>query len=108
MMERLWTRSFIGTTLTFFFLCFGFYLLLPTLPLYIKQLGVSESQVGLIIGIFTLSAVVARPIIGGLLDLYGRRIFIIWGLVVFALFMYLYSWVSGIILLLLLRIFHGF
>lgn len=107
MMEHLWTKSFIGMTLTLFFLCFGFYLLLPTLPLYIKQLGVSESQIGLIIGIFTLSAVVARPIIGGLLDQYGRRIFIILGLITFALSMYLYSWVSGIVLLLLLRIFHG-
>src|SRR5690625_5130912 len=95
MMDLLWTNSFIVMTLTLFFLFFGFYLLLPTLPLYIKQLGVSESQVGLIIGVFTLSAVVARPIIGGLLDQYGRRIFIILGLIAFALSMYLYSWEIG-------------
>lgn len=107
-MERLWTKSFIGLILTLFFLCFGFYLLLPTLPIYIKELGIDESQLGLIIGSFTLSAVVARPIIGGLLDRYGRRFFIIAGLIVFAISMFLYNWASGILLLFLLRILHGF
>jgi MFS family permease len=106
-MERLWTKSFIGLTLTMFFLCLGFYLLLPTLPVYIQKSGISESQLGLIIGGFTLSAVVARPIIGGLLDRFGRRFFIIAGLIIFAIAMFLYNWASGILLLFLLRILHG-
>ncbi|GAA0381554.1 MFS transporter [Bacillus horti] len=107
-MERLWTKSFIGLIFTLFFLCFGFYLLLPTLPIYIKELGIDESQLGLIIGSFTLSAVVARPIIGGLLDRFGRRFFIFAGLIIFAISMLLYNWASGILLLFLLRILHGF
>ena len=107
-MKRLWTRSFIGLILVLFFLCFGFYLLLPTLPIYIKELGVNESNIGLIIGLYTLAAVVVRPFVGGLLDHFGRRIFIIIGLILFALSMYLYIWVSGIVMLILLRIFHGF
>lgn len=106
-MERLWTRPFIQMTIGMLFLFTGFYLLLPTLPLYIKQLGGSEAQVGLIIGIFTLSAVIFRPIVGGLLDRYGRRPFIVGGLLFFALSMYLYDWVAGILLLVVLRIIHG-
>ncbi|MFM1655203.1 MFS transporter [Brevibacillus sp. B_LB10_24] len=106
-MTRLWTKSFLGLTFTLFFLCLGFYILLPTLPLYIKQLGVSESQLGFIIGAFTLSAVVARPITGGLLDRYGRRFFIITGLILFAITMFLYNWAGGILWLFLLRILHG-
>jgi len=82
-------------------------LLLPTLPIYIKQQGISESQVGLVIGIFTLAAVAVRTLVGGLLDRYGRRIFMIAGLFLFAIAMCLYNWVSGLALLLLLRIFHG-
>lgn len=104
---RLWTSSFIGLTLSMFFLCLGFYLLLPTLPLYIKHSGIGESQLGFIIGGFTLSAVVVRPIIGGLLDRFGRRIFILAGLIIFAVAMLLYNWASGFLLLLLLRILHG-
>lgn len=107
-MERLWTRSFVSLTLTLFFLSFGFYLLLPTLPSYIKEYDVGETQVGLVIGVFTLAAVIARPLVGGLLDRYGRWGFIAVGLLLFALSMLLYNWAGGILLLLLLRIFHGF
>lgn len=107
-MEPLWTRPFIILTLTLFFLSLGFYLLLPALPIYILQQGISESHLGLIIGVFTMAAVVSRPFIGGLIDQFGRRIFIIVGLILFALSMVLYNWASGFILLMLLRIFHGF
>lgn len=106
--EPLWTRSFIILTLTLFFLSLGFYLLLPTLPIYILQEGVSESHLGIIIGSFTMAAVITRPFVGGLIDQFGRRIFIIVGLTLFALSMVLYNWVSGFILLILLRVFHGF
>lgn len=54
-----------------------------------------------------LSAVILRPIVGGLLDRFGRRPFIVWGLLLFALAMYMYDWVGGILVLLALRILHG-
>ncbi|WP_159883290.1 MFS transporter [Paenibacillus puerhi] len=106
-MERLWTKSFIQMTLGMLILFTGFYLLLPTLPLFIKDIGGNDSQIGLAVGMFTLTAVVFRPLVGGLLDRYGRRPFMIWGLVVFTLSMYLYDWVGSIVLLLLLRMLHG-
>lgn len=89
------------------FLFNAFYMLYPTLPLFIKQLGGNESQVGLAMGAFMLSAVILRPLVGGLLDRFGRRPFIIWGLILFILAMYLYNWVGGIAVLLGLRILHG-
>ncbi|MGG4343384.1 MFS transporter [Paenibacillus lautus] len=106
-MERLWTKPFIQMTVGMLFLFTGFYLLLPTLPLYIKHLGGTESQVGLAAGAFTLTAVVFRPMVGGLVDRYGRRAFYVWGLLFFVLSMYLYDWVGSILLLLALRILHG-
>lgn len=62
---------------------------------------------GLATGAFMLSAVVLRPIVGGLLDRLGRRPFIVCGLILFALAMYMYNWIGGIIALLGLRILHG-
>lgn len=106
-MERLWTKPFIQMTVGMLFLFTSFYLLLPTLPLYIKHLGGSETQVGLTAGAFTLTAVVFRPKVGGLVDRYGRRAFYVWGLIFFVLSMYLYDWVGSILLLLALRILHG-
>jgi MFS family permease len=66
-MERLWTRSFILMILGTFFLFTAFYMLYPTLPLFIKHIGGNETHVGLSMGIFMLSAVIFRPVIGGLL-----------------------------------------
>ncbi|GGG08027.1 MFS transporter [Paenibacillus abyssi] len=94
-------------TVGMFFLFTSFYLLLPTLPLFIKQMGGSEAQVGLATGVFMLSAVFFRPIVGGLLDRFGRRPFIVWGLLLFTLAMYMYDWIGGIIVLMGLRILHG-
>lgn len=106
-MERLWTKSFIFMTAGTLFLFTGFYLLLPTLPLFIKELGGNEGQIGLIAGAFMLSAVIFRPIVGVLLDRFGRRPFIVWGLIFFALAMYAYDWIGGIAVLIWIRIVHG-
>ncbi|HDX9611196.1 TPA: MFS transporter [Bacillus toyonensis] len=106
-MERLWTKSFIQMSFAMLFLFTGFYLLVPTLPLFIKEIGGNESQVGLMMGMFTIAAVVIRPIIGGMLDQYGRRSFIIFGLVLFGLTMYSYNLASTIVLLAVLRVIHG-
>lgn len=105
--EKLWTVPFIKLTVAMLFLFTGFYLLLPTLPMYIKELGGNESQIGLTVGAFTITAVIFRPIVGAMLDRYGRRLFMIGGLLFFTICVYLYDWASGIAVLFLLRILHG-
>ncbi|MFP3668462.1 MFS transporter [Priestia sp. SIMBA_032] len=106
-MERLWTKSFILMIMGLLFLFVAFYMLYPTLPLFIKQMGGNESQVGLAMGAFMLSSVIFRPFIGGLLDKFGRRPFIVSGLILFAVAMYMYNWIGGIVILMGLRILHG-
>ncbi|TYP73961.1 MFS transporter [Paenibacillus methanolicus] len=106
-MERLWTGPFVTLTIGMLALFTGFYFLLPTLPLFIQDLGGSQTQVGLVSGVFTLTAVLFRPLVGGLLDRYGRRPFIIGGLLLFAVAMYAYDWIGGIAALLALRFLHG-
>jgi len=105
--ERLWTKSFILMTVGMFYLFTAFYMLYPTLPLFIKEIGGDESQVGLAMGAFMLSSVIVRPFVGGLLDRFGRRPFIIWGLLFFTVAMYMYNWIGGIVVLMVLRILHG-
>lgn len=107
MKERLWTKSFIVMTLALLFLFTAFYMLYPTLPLFITQMGGNQQQVGLAMGALMLSSVIFRPIVGGLLDRFGRRPFMIGGLIVFIISMYMYNWVGGIIMLMALRILHG-
>lgn len=106
-MDRLWTRSFVLMSVGSLFLFTSFYLLLPAMPLFIKTLGGLDSQVGLAAGVFTFAAVVVRPLAGGLLDRYGRRPFLLAGLGLFGLSMYLYGWVGGVAALLVVRLVHG-
>ncbi len=72
------------------------------------ELGGSDSWAGLVVGIFTISAVLMRPIAGRLLDKQGRRGVFILGLIVFLICVVAYNWTSTISVLLMLRFIHGF
>lgn len=106
-MARLWTRSFVLMSVGSLLLFTSFYLLLPPLPLFMKALGGLDTHVGLATGMFTLAAVLVRPLAGGLVDRYGRRPFLLAGLGLFTLTVYLYGWAGGVGALLLLRLLHG-
>ncbi len=85
----------------------SFYFLLATLPAYVQTVGGSEAQVGLIIGVFSLTALLLRPFVGKAADDYGRRVFILAGTAVLALSGGLYIVTSSVLLLLGLRMLHG-
>lgn len=106
-MQGLWTKSYIFMIISMLFLFTSFYMLYPTLPMFIKEIGGDESHVGLSMGVFMLTAVIFRPFVGGLLDRFGSRPFIISGIILFSLSMYTYEWVGGIFILLVLRLLHG-
>ncbi len=87
----------------------AFYFLLPTLPIYaVNVLDANNNQVGYIIGVYALSALLIRPFCGYVLDAYGRRPFYIWALVIFTLLTGSYHFASTFALLLLIRVLHGF
>lgn len=105
--ETLFSRDFILTSLSTFTLFASFYFLLITLPIYIEKIGGTESEIGLIIGVFTISAVTLRPFIGQEVDRRGRKIILISGILVFLISMLLYDYTKNVTSLLLLRVLHG-
>jgi MFS family permease len=106
--ERLWSRDFIKLTLALFLISTAFYFLLPTLPVYvIEVMGVTNKQVGLLIAIYTLAAIIVRPFAGMAVDLYGRKTILISSVIVFTLVFLGYPWIGLFIPLLFLRFFHG-
>lgn len=106
--EPLWTRDFILISIASLFITMGFQMLLPVLPVFSAELGGSDSWAGLVVGIFTISAVLMRPVAGRLLDKQGRRGVFILGLIVFLVCVVAYNWTSTIFVLLILRFIHGF
>ncbi|KJS11466.1 MAG: MFS transporter [Desulfotomaculum sp. BICA1-6] len=104
----LWTRDFILICLANLTIFLGFQMLLPTLPVYVKHLGGDEAMAGLVIGVFTISAVLIRPFVGMALDVYGRKVIYLVGLVIFLLSSLAYNWAPTVAMLLAIRFIHGF
>lgn len=105
--EKLFSRNFVLTTLSTFAVFTSFYFLLVTLPIYIQELGGTESEIGLIIGVFTISAVLLRPYLGREVDRRGRKNILVAGLFVFLFSMLLYNYTTSVVSLLMLRVLHG-
>jgi len=108
-MERpkLWTRDFILICLATFLIFCGFQILMPILPKYAQTLGADEKVVGLINGLFTITALSARPFIGRELDRGGRKTIYLLGLVIFFSAILGYLWASTLFMLLAFRLVHG-
>ena len=104
----LWTRDFIRIAAVNFFLFLGFQILLPVLPVYAAKLGGGNTWAGLVVGVYTFSSVLMRPIAGRLLDQKGRKSILLLGLAVFIICTLMYQWTLVIWMLLVLRFIHGF
>ena len=103
----LWVRDFILITVLNFLIYLGFQMLHPTLPVYARALGGDAAQVGWLVGILTLAAVLARPLTGLLLDIYGRKWAFIVSLISLIIIVSGYIWVPTIGVLLVIRFIHG-
>ena len=51
-----------------------------------RPFGISDSALSLVMTVFTAPAIFLSPIFGVVADLYGRRLLLGWGLIVFGLF----------------------
>ena len=106
--EKLFTSSFIFACFGNFFLFFGFYLLLPILPLYlIETFHTTKSTVGIILSCYTLSALFIRPFSAFFADLYNRKPLYLWAYFFFVLVFVSYPVATSIGLFFLMRVLHG-
>ncbi len=81
--------------------------LLPTFPLYLKNLGGDESQIGLVMSSFAIGVLLFRPLVGKQIDTLGRKIILLLGILIFIVAPITYIFVKSIPMLVALRIFHG-
>jgi MFS family permease len=79
---RLWTKSYSSLLIVNLLLCFGFYMLPPTLPAYVKQIGGSNLQASLVFGVFSAMSLVARIIAGNIVEAKGEKKIIMTGIAI--------------------------
>ena len=82
-------------------------LLLPTLPIYIQDVGGTTRQVGMVMGSFAIGLLASRSYLGRMADLRSRKIVILIGSFVAALAPILYMSAGSIYSLAAIRAFHG-
>ncbi len=85
----------------------GFQWTFATLPGYVQEIGGNAAAIGLAFGLFSLSAVAARPLVGWLVDRWGRKPVLLVGAAVFALSPACYALLGTLWPFQVIRVFHG-
>lgn len=106
--EKLLTRSFICILAANFLLYFGFWLLVPILPFYLKEIFTcQEATIGSILSCYTLSALCIRPFMGYLYDGFSRKPIYILAYFLFTSIFVGYILAGILSIFIMLRIVHG-
>jgi MFS family permease len=105
--SRTYTRQFWLLCLSSLLFFASFNMLIPELPAYLSSLGGAEYK-GLIISLFTITAMVSRPFSGKIADKVGRIPVMVIGTSVCFISSLMYPIVTSVAGFLLLRLVHGF
>lgn len=106
--QRLWNRNFIVFFISTFSMNIAFQFLNPTLPLFAtKALGAPQSNIGYLLGGYSLAALIIRPLSGYAYDFLGRKKVYVISMACFAAISFIYPLISTFLILILLRSFHG-
>ncbi|MCA9794320.1 MAG: MFS transporter, partial [Candidatus Eremiobacteraeota bacterium] len=101
-------RKALGTLfLTIFVNLLGFGIIIPLLPFYGTRLGATPSVIGWIFASYSLSQLIASPILGGWSDRWGRRPILIGSLIGTVISFALLGVAHSVALLFLSRILDG-
>lgn len=105
---RLWTWPFIAICLAHFALSFAFHASMPVFPLLLRdRFDLAGAALGVVVAMYTTSAIMTRPPTGFLLDRFGRRIVYLPAYGAFALVYFLYPLAVGPASVGLIRFLHG-
>ncbi len=105
--DRLWTKVFIALYASNFIFFFGFYMLQPTLPLYITSIGGNDADVGTVATAFAIAAVVVRLLISFLLEKFSRKTLLYAGLILSLVMSAAYSLMHSVLGIAVLRVLQG-
>jgi MFS family permease len=105
---KLWTKNFIGISLTSFFIFLVFYMLTVILPLYVTdEIHGDEKDIGIVATLFVVAGIILRPFTGKWLDSVGQKKVLMIGVTIFLIGTLLYLGTKSLPVLLLTRLIQG-
>lgn len=106
---RLWNADFIKVFIGNFMLFFAFQLIVPLLPLYLKESFQADKQmIGFVLSGYTLAALIIRPFGGYMVDSFPRKKVLLICYFVFFIFFAGYIVAGTLLIFALIRSLHGF
>lgn len=108
MKDKLVTPSYCFIMAANFLLFFGFWLLIPVLPFYLKDsFGCTESVIGAVLCCYTVSGLCVRPFSGFLYDGFSRKPLYILSYFVFTSIFVGYLLAATLTVFIICRVIHG-
>lgn len=104
----LWSKNFLLISAANFLMYMAFYMLLPTLPLYLREeLMAPASVVGTILSLYTVAAMVTRPVAGFWLDRRPRKPLMLLFYLAYISICGSYLAATSVVLFFIIRVLHG-
>lgn len=101
-------KQFIILYLNIFLVFLGIGLVIPVLPIYLKDLGLTGADLGVMVAAFALAQMIISPFGGALADKLGKKLIICIGLMLFSISEFLFAISHVFSLLLVSRVLGGF
>ena len=105
--RKILTRNFIVACFAQFTFSLAFHILIPTLPIYLSSLGSTEVEIGILIGIFAVSSLILRPLVGRALLNIPEKNFMVAGAFLSVLTSVAYLWAPPFWPILIVRVWQG-
>ena len=99
--------TLITLLLSVFIALLGIGIIVPVMPVFAKELGAGGFALGMIIAAFSVSRGLLQPVVGSLSDRWGKKGFLMAGLLIYGIVGLLIPMATGVDHLILIRAFHG-
>lgn len=105
--DKLWSKDYIFLMIANFLLFFAGCLLLTVLPVYLKQNGVGDFQIGIVAAIFYITSMFMRTLTSKVSARVGRKVLLLLAMSIFACSMVGYYLFAGMSMIIILRLVQG-
>jgi len=105
--DKIWNKNFTTITLSYMLLALGIYMIVPTIPLYITDLGATKTQVGMVATAFYVSSIITRLMINTVIAKVGRKRVLIAGFILSTIMMSSYGLARSVETVAMMRVLQG-
>lgn len=108
MKDKLWNIKYCYIVLVNTLICFGFYMITTILTVYLLEVNVDIARAGIVVGLFSVTALIMRPISGYVTDTYNQKSLMVISTAVVSVSVVGYVLTSFLPVIVVFRILHGF